>query len=204
MYTICRFAAAVVFNTIGPVRYIGKENFDALEAPSIIICNHSSFFDPVIIAKPLKKYEITFLGKKELASAKLADWFLRKMHMISVDRGNSDMAAMRTCIKALRDGQILGIFPEGTRHHEGVMEHIESGVSLIALRSGKPLVPVYINRPYRLFAKTTCVIGKPIAYDDLIAQGINKDSAAALEERIKAVYSGLVKDYPFIEKKSKK
>ena len=51
------------------------------------------------------------------------------------------MAAMRNCMKAVKMKKILLIFPEGTRHHEGQMEHIESGASLIAMRSGAPIIP---------------------------------------------------------------
>ena len=56
--------------------------------------------------------------------------------MIDVDRHNMDMAALRACLKTLREGHPLGVFPEGTRHKEGVMEHMESGIAMIALRSG--------------------------------------------------------------------
>ncbi len=63
------------------------------------------------------------------------------LHMIPVDRHHSDMEAMRACLRVTKAGGVLGIFPEGTRHKEGIMEHIESGVALIALRSGVPLIP---------------------------------------------------------------
>lgn len=191
-YKFARVAAAVLFHTLGPVKYEGLENIPA-DAPYIMIGNHTSFMDPVLMAVPVKQ-EITFLGKKELVENKFARYVLLNMHMIMVDRHNSDMEAMRACTKALRNGEILGIFPEGTRHHKGLMEEMESGVGLIALRANVPLVPVYINRKYKLFRRTRCIVGKPIDFSDLRAQGVNKDTCQALLERITATYAVMEKD----------
>lgn len=65
-------------------------------------------------------------------------------------------------------GGVLGIFPEGTRHKEGIMEHVESGVALIALRSGVPMIPLYIGSKPRLFRPSGRARRRPrIAMDDL-------------------------------------
>lgn len=191
-YKFARGCAAVLFNILGQVRYEGLENIPA-EAPYILIGNHTSFMDPVILAVPVKQ-EITFLGKKELAKNKFARYVLTDMHMIMVDRHNSDMEAMRACTKALRSGEVLGIFPEGTRHHQGLMTELESGVGLIALRANVPLVPVYIQSKYKLFHRTRCIIGKPIDFSDLRAEGVNKDTCQALLERISATYAAMAAD----------
>ena len=135
IYTLARIVACIGNHTIFPVRYHGRENFD-LKAPYIAMSNHNSAVDPLILAYPCKKYEFRFVGKKELAQNKFTAWLLNKgLHMITVDRHNSDLAAMRLFMKTLREGYVLGIFPEGTRHHEDLMSEVETGAAVLALRA---------------------------------------------------------------------
>ena len=88
-------------------------------------------------------------------------------------------------------GGVLGIFPEGTRHKEGIMEHVESGVALIALRSGVPMIPLYIGGKPRLFRRLDVRVGDPIAMDDLRARGVNRDTCEELLARITETYRAL-------------
>ncbi len=192
-YFMARVGAAIVFHTLGPVRYHGRENLME-QGPCIMIGNHSSWMDPVIMAAPVRKTDITFLGKKELVKSKLAHHILTNMHMIIVDRHNSDMEAMRACTRALKEGEMLGIFPEGTRHHEGLMTELESGVALIALRANVPLIPVYITPKYRLFQVTHCYVGQPIDFADLRAEGVNKETCQKLLDRITETYATMARD----------
>ena len=187
LYTAARVLAAVLFRTLCPVKYYHAERA-GLDAPFIVISNHLSGLDPIVVGKPIKRYEVTFLGKKELVGNRFTHWLLTSLHMIIVDRHNSDMEAMRACMKAVREGEVLGIFPEGTRHHEGVMEHTEAGVGLIALRSGVPLLPMYIDSRARPFHRTRVWVGEVIPTEDLRAEGVNRQTAEQLMERIKAAY----------------
>ncbi|HSK67911.1 MAG TPA: 1-acyl-sn-glycerol-3-phosphate acyltransferase, partial [Candidatus Limnocylindria bacterium] len=91
----------------------------------------------------------------------------------------------------LKEGHVLGIFPEGTRMRGKPMEHIESGVSLLALRSRAPLVPVLIHGRPLPWRATRMLIGDAIPYDDLVAGGIGKDAAEALNKRIRRAYEEL-------------
>lgn len=192
-YTAARVLAAILFHTLAPVRYHHAERV-AGQPPFIVIANHESFMDPIIMGYLIKQQDVTFLGKKELVNNRVASMVLRNMHIIPVERHGTDMAAMRACNQALRDGCILGIFPEGTRHHKGLMEEIEAGVAMIALRSGAPLIPMYITPKLRLLHRTDCYVGEPIPTDDLRAQGINRDSCQALLERITSTYATMAAD----------
>ena len=187
LYTAARVLAPFLFGVLFPVRYYHTERA-GLDAPFILISNHLSGLDPIAVAKPVKRYEVTFLGKKELVKTRFTRWLLTSMHMIIVDRHNSDMEAMRACMKALRNGEVLGVFPEGTRHHEGVMEHTEPGVGLIALRSGVPVLPVLVDSKIRLFHRTRVWIGEVIPTEDIRADGVNKETAERLMQRIRETY----------------
>ena len=188
LYEFCRRLAWLLFHTILPVRYEHVERIQ-IDAPFILIGNHLSNMDPIIAALAVKRYQLHFLAKKELGQVGIARWFLTRLHTIFVDRHNSDMEAMRACMKVMREGGALCVFPEGTRHHQGLMEEIESGVALMALRSGAPLMPVYIQGKLRLFRPLKVSIGEPIPMDDLRAEGVNSETCQKLLERITQTYA---------------
>lgn len=191
-YEAARVLVAVLTRTIIPITYHHVERMPQ-QGPFIMIANHTHWLDPILIAAPVKKAEVTFLGKKELVKGRLAQYLLPRMHMIVVDRHNSDMEAMRACIRALRNGEILGIFPEGTRHHQGTMTELESGVGLIALRANVPLVPVYLTS-VRMFHRIHCYVGEAIDFSDLRAQGVNNDTCQQLLQRITETYARMMQE----------
>ena len=190
-YGTARALATVALHTVLPVRYHHAERLTG-EPPMIVIGNHQSWLDPVVMGFAIKKHQVTFMGKKELATNGLIRGILKEAGVILVDRHNTDMEAMRACMKALRGGEILGIFPEGTRHHEGVMREMETGVAMIALRSGAPLIPVLVPR-LRWFHAVDCYVGEAIPTSDLREQGINTQTCQTLMERITACYAALMK-----------
>lgn len=187
LYTFAKPIAAFLLKTLFPVRYHLRERLD-IDAPFIVIGNHVSMFDPVIVGVAVKKYQVRFVGKKELCKNKFIAAMFKNLRMIPVDRHNSDMEAMRACMKVTRDGEILGIFPEGTRYHKGVMEEMESGIGLIALRSRVPLIPVYITGKLGLFRRLHVYVDEAIPTEDLREQGVNKETCDLLLRRITACY----------------
>ena len=193
LYTLARFVAWCGVHTIFPVKYHHKERY-ALQGPYISMSNHQSACDPLILAYPCKKYEIRFVGKKELNVNPFITKLLAGLHMITVDRHNSDMAAMRLCAKTLRDGYVLGIFPEGTRHHKDLMEEVETGAAVLALRAKVPILPVYIESKPKFLRFNHVYIGEPMDISDLCAQGFNTEVVEALCERIRNAFFDLRKE----------
>lgn len=188
LYTLARIIFGFLFHTIFPLRFHNAQIVEEMQPPYIIMANHRSFADPMALAIKVKKYEIRFIGKRELAKGKLKNWLFSGLHMIMVSRHATDMAAMRQCMQTLKEGHILGIFPEGTRHQPEMMQEVESGTAIIALRARVPLLPVYIDGKIRPFHITHIYYGKPMELDDLYAQGVNNDTAHQLCQRIHDVF----------------
>ena len=194
IYEIARVLAKILFHTLMPVRFHHKERL--LQAPPyVVIGNHRHALDPVVMAMGIPRHQIVFLAKKELAgNSKFLRNLLVRLHCILVGRHESDMEAMRACMKAVKMEKILLIFPEGTRHHKGQMEQIESGTALIAMRSKAPVIPIYFDRKLSFFKVTNLYVGEPIPYDDLLAQGINTETCELMNERLRETFRTMIKE----------
>ena len=131
------------------------------------------------------------MGKKELFENKLLGWAFRQVHGFPVDRGNMDMTAIRTAMGVLKEGETLGIFPEGTRSKTGHMLPLLGGASLLALKSGCDVVPIYIEGNYKPFRRMKVHVGKPIVMDDLRAGRMNKETCDELTRRMEAEFAQL-------------
>lgn len=145
---------------VHPVRISGRENLPE-EGGFMLCANHISFLDPVVTILYVKRH-IRFMGKKELFKNKIVAGVLDAVGAFPVDRGHADLAAIREAIKTLKDGKCLGIFPQGTRSAGNERMEMHGGAALIVQRTGSPVIPMYIDGPYKLFRRTDVRIGRPI------------------------------------------
>ena len=183
-YTVARLVFSFFSQLLFPIKYHNLEYINEMDAPFMLMSNHISMFDPPALAIAVKRYEIHFLGKSELNVNPLLHYFFEKLHMISVSRHATDMAALRACNDVLKNGHVLGIFPEGTRNKpENFMTDVQSGLSMLVLRNKVPLMPAYIHGPVRFFHFNHVYFLPQIPYDDILAGGINKDSVDKLTQR---------------------
>ena len=149
-----------IFSIFHPVEVIGAENVP--EGPVLMCANHSSAWDPILVIMALPKtYPLRIMAKKQLFRIPLIGPFLTAIGVFPVDRGNSDINAVKTSIKSLNDGFTLLLFPEGTRVKEKGQVQPKSGAAVIAVRGGVPMMPVFIDMKKRLFRKTRVIFGKP-------------------------------------------
>jgi len=119
----------------------------------ILAVNHASHFDPPIIGSPIRR-NISFFARKTLWSSNLSSWWLDSVGAIPVDRdGDSDIAAMRATLKALKQGGLLCLFPEGTRSADGSLQAAKPGIGLIAAKSQATVVPCRIFNSHKVLPK---------------------------------------------------
>ncbi len=113
--------------------------------PLIIAGNHISNADPPAIASwltPALGRPIHWMAKAEALEWPLAGWFMRQNGAFGIRRGAADTEAFRLAKRVLDEGRVLGAFPEGTRSPTGALQQAKDGVSLLALRTGAPILPV--------------------------------------------------------------
>lgn len=148
------------FNFVHPCRAIGRANIP--EGGALICANHTRLSDPLIIIFAFrKKYQLRAMAKVELLNIPILGWLLKKAGIFAVERGKSDIKAIKTAMKYLKSGEKVLMFPEGTRHKDGEFGDAKTGAAMLAVRTGVPIVPVYVPTEKKWFRRTPVVIGEP-------------------------------------------
>lgn len=187
-YSTVRFIAALFLRVGFRFRVKGLENLP--KDGSLIICpNHSSNWDPIVfsIISPRK---IRWMGKQELFDIKPLGAFLGKLGVFPIKRGETDAVSIKTSFRILKNDEVLGLFPEGTRVDGFDLKNAKPGASLISIRTKTPILPVYIESNYRLFSKIKINIGQPIDYSKSIeGRPSQEDYQKISENLLEQIYS---------------
>lgn len=207
IYAISFFFCWIYVKLFYPTKVIGKKNLPKKQG-YVLTCNHYSNLDVVILDVSLGK-KIRYLAKKELFKNKFLGWYIKKLGGYPVDRENPDISAFKFGINALKDGHILGIFPEGTRNKgsdDAELQDLKSGAITFASKTGTKIVPMMIYRRARFLRRNYIVIGEPI---DLVAENPKRLTHEETEEnakRLKETMTKLRNDFESerLEKKNKK
>lgn len=169
-----RLYAVVYAVLVWPIRFLtrihvhGKENEPLPEAGAcLIICNHLTWRDPIILCDALKYRQPHFMAKKELFKVPVVGWLVRALGAYPVNRGGADVGAIKHTIAMLQDGVTVGMFPQGHRYNgqDPRTTKPKMGAAMIALKADVPVLPVFIkvkNNKARLFCRKDVYIGKPI------------------------------------------
>ncbi len=123
-------------------RIKGLENLPS-EGPVIVACNHLSLWDPIIVGCTMNR-PVYFMAKEELFELPVLGKLLPELGAFPVKRGQGDIGAIRKSIAVLKEGKVLGIFPEGTRSKSGELQEALSGIVLIMEKSKAPVLPVKV------------------------------------------------------------
>ncbi len=161
IYGIARVLAFLVLMPLFFIKVVGRKNFK-VEGGCLVICNHKSNWDPIVLGFSNTYRPVGYMAKEELFRSKPANFFLRRLHAIPISRGKGDIGAVKAALKALRAGETIGIFPEGTRSKTGELLPFGQGAALFALKTEVPVVPVYISGDYKLFRRVVVKVHRPI------------------------------------------
>ncbi|MGE7601415.1 lysophospholipid acyltransferase family protein [Peribacillus sp. NPDC097675] len=175
------FGKNVVKGVLTPayrVKTLGKENIPK-EGGVLICANHIDNLDPPVVGMTSPR-DIHFMAKEELFHAPLLKGILPRVNAFPVKRGNSDRESLRKGLKLLKEGKVLGLFPEGTRSKTGELQEGLAGAGFFALRSEAAIVPCAIIGPYRFLRPLKVVYGPPIDFKEYRENRISADEATKI------------------------
>jgi 1-acyl-sn-glycerol-3-phosphate acyltransferase len=186
----------LLFRCFTRVRVEGLEHVPG-EGALIIASNHASHADPPLIhcwLVPALGRPVHWMAKAEVLSPPVVGWFFKQIGAFGIRRGAADTEAFRLARRVLDEGRVLGAFPEGTRSHDGRMQTAKEGVSLLALRTGAPVLPVGCSGTHRFWprgralwgvgGRVTLRVGEPFHVERRILGDGRKETLEEVTERL--------------------
>jgi cytidylate kinase len=201
--TVGTFVMRVLARLFTRVRIEGDVNAIPRAGGVIVVANHASNADPVLIGgflNPRIGRPMNWLGKREVFDIPGLAWLARHGGVHPVDRGAADVEAFKTAMRILESGHMLAVFPEGTRSPDGRLQAAKDGVTVLASRSGATVVPIGVADSDRLWPRgrrlprftpsVTITIGPPFRLDEALA--IADPDAAGDRRRAKEAGTRLI------------
>ncbi len=195
LYYLGRFIAWVYLRILYRVKVHGIENVPGRK-PFIICSNHINWMDPLTIGTSIPaSYRVHYMAKNELFKNFVIAFLLRKVGAFPVKRENADYTAIKRAYRLLKEGQVLGLFPEGSRSKSGRLQKAYNGAALIAVRSGVPIIPVAVVGPYRFFKPVHLYIGPPFVLRPLVYEK-KDEKKEQLEEMSRVIMENIARLQP--------
>lgn len=145
LYIIAKFIFLIIFKLFFKLKVTGQQNIPQ-DGPFIIVANHSSLLDPVILGVSIK-LKIIFIAAAYLFEIRWLGYLLRKANSIPINRENytNNIKSLKQALKILQKGGVLGIFPEGGVDRQKDNLPIKAGAAFLAASVGVPIVPIRIK-----------------------------------------------------------
>src|SRR5574337_85859 len=144
---VCLGIAKVAFRL-----HVERHEFIPRTGPVILASNHVSYIDPVIIGIAIRR-PVRFMAKEALFRFPVFGWLIRRLGAFSINRDRTNLQTFKLAISLLQAGEIIGMFPEGTRGDGVSLRPAKPGVGLIAARTGVPVIPVFHRGTEKVFPR---------------------------------------------------
>ncbi|HPT64120.1 MAG TPA: lysophospholipid acyltransferase family protein [Candidatus Atribacteria bacterium] len=145
IYYICKYLAIFLLKVFFSFRVKGVNHIPR-QGPCILVANHSSNLDPIVLGCASSR-RVHFVAKEELFRNPLASFFLRRLGAFPLHRGEGDKEAVKRIFSLLKEGKVVGLFPEGTRN-QGELGTFQRGALKLLLRAEVPVVVAGIRGTY--------------------------------------------------------
>lgn len=138
------FLFRVYARLVQRTRHVGKERLNAVQRPIIVVANHTGAADPMLIQAACP-FEVRWMMMREMNRG-FVDWFTRYGRIILVERNGKDFASTREALRHLKEGGVIGIFPEGgIERPPEMIRRFHSGVGFLVARTHATVIPVWIS-----------------------------------------------------------
>ncbi|HHW23666.1 MAG TPA: 1-acyl-sn-glycerol-3-phosphate acyltransferase [Clostridiaceae bacterium] len=159
LYSIGKVLFHIYFRIFKRVSVEGRENIPE-KGPVLLYANHPSAWDMFLIGVFVKR-RVHYMAKVELFKNPFLAFLLRSLGAFPVSRGKGDVGSVKTVLRLLREGKIVGIFPEGTRTRGKDPKKRKAGAAMFAVQSKAPVLPAGIVWNKKVFSKVRLVFGEP-------------------------------------------
>ena len=176
-------ATYLVYRFLFRIERVGEKDIPD-DGNSYIVCaNHLNYLDAIGVIVTANRF-VRFVCKSVMFKNALFMWILHMGDVIPVNREKTDVESMRRSIKAIKNGQVLGIFPEGTRR--GMEKNIEAkdGAAFMAIRTKTKVIPIGIQGSFKPFTKVKLNYGKPLDFSEYYGKEKDKEVLGKVTKEI--------------------
>lgn len=197
MYAFGRAAVRLALSSICRVWVHDMENVPA-QGGALLAANHASFLDPPLVGIGVPR-QLHYMARKSLFRIPVFGRAIRAVKAVPVKRGAADLGSIRACIRVLRGGGALVVFPEGTRTYDGEIQPFKAGFAMMAARAGVPIVPVGVCGSYKVWprhralprpGRVRVAYGTPLDPPERSKEACS-EAAREVESHVRALYERL-------------
>jgi len=159
-YRFARLICRIVLALLRRWEVLGAENLP-VAGGVVLVANHVSYWDPVVVGCAFDR-QVHFMAKAELFKIPLLGAVIRALGAFPVRRDKSDRNAVRIAVRLLKEGKVVGVFPEGARSQTGELMRPHLGAAMLAFKAGAPMLPVAVAGTKGILGKVKVHVGRPI------------------------------------------
>lgn len=198
LYTFLRWLAVPFLGGLYRCRVRGAHHLPST-GPVMVIMDHKAYWDPVIAGMIFDR-PLRYMAKKELFGSRAFGTFITSLGAFPIDRGAGDREALRMALEILGRGEVLLMFPEGSRQRDDAVHEFMPGVGMIALRSGAPVVPLALNGTQYMLRDGKAglpalrgLVGPPVDLSDIAARNSKayQEAARRMHDAVAGLYAQL-------------
>jgi 1-acyl-sn-glycerol-3-phosphate acyltransferase len=165
---------------------------------ALLVSNHQSFFDPVLVAVGLPR-QVHYMARESLFRYSFFRWLIQSLNAFPLQREGVDLHALRETVHRLRQGELVLVFPEGTRTPDGDIWPLRRGVGLLARQAEVPVVPVVIDGAFEAWprhrlwprpGKIGVIFGRPVSWEEFNGAG-GRAATERLQMQLQALQAEL-------------
>ena len=185
-YRGCRWVLRIICLTLFRVRADGLNHVPP-KGGALVVANHQSFLDPMFAGYALQR-EMHYMARDSLFRSRFFGALIRSVNAFPVKRATADIGAIKESLRLLKKGNLVLVFPEGTRTRDGSIGPLQPGAVMIACKARVPVVPVAIDGSFNawprhriwpnLFVPVRVIFGAPVPAEDLL----NDDGTVRTEQ----------------------
>lgn len=143
MYSIVRSVVILLFKIIFRIKVFGKKNIPK-KGGFILVSNHASYLDPVTLGVACPR-KLNFMARHDLFDIPIFSKLLTTLGAFPIKRNTADLSALKEALKRLKNGEVVVLFPEGSRRFDGISDEPQPGIGFLSTKADVPVIPSFIK-----------------------------------------------------------